>query len=402
MAFIINTLGIEAWPLDQSHNARAGGRFTNVDDRRGCDQAPRNIQSIKGLGGWGMARCRLMRVQFMALVALLLLPDPAAAASADVQAINEAQWQANAKSKSGIDPALVKAQVLLDRARFSPGEIDGKLGDNVKKAITAFAAESDLPATAEMNEEVWQELVSTSEEPILKEYVITKEDVKGPFLKRLPAKMENMKDLPALSYTSPREKIAEKFHMSEELLSRLNPEQKFETAGATIFVANVGADTLSRKVARVEVDKNAQTLRAFARNDELIAFYPITAGSAEKPAPSGRLKVTGISKNPTYRYNPAYAFKGVKTDEPFKIKPGPNNPVGVVWIGLSGEGYGIHGTPDPAKVSKTESHGCIRMTNWDALELASVLTKGTPVDFIGEETARDSKQKRSKKRKSRG
>src|SRR5262249_43537136 len=114
-------------------------------------------------------------------------------------------------------------------------------------------------------------------------------------------------------------------------------------------------------------------------------FYPATVGSTEKPAPSGRLKVTGIAHNPTYRYNPDYAFKGVQAREPFTIEPGPNNPVGLVWIGLSAEGYGIHGTPDPSKISKAESHGCIRLTNWDALQLAAALARGTPVDFIGDE-----------------
>jgi lipoprotein-anchoring transpeptidase ErfK/SrfK len=343
-----------------------------------------------------------MRVQILALVAAVLLTGPAAAAAPDIQAINDAEWQAESNSKSGINAALVKAQVLLDRARFSPGEIDGKLGDNVKKAIAAFAAERNLAPGGELNEVIWRELVSTSQEPVLQEYVISDDDVKGPFLKKLPGKMEEMKDLPALSYTSAREKIAEKFHMSEELLSRLNPGQKFETAGEAIFVANVTAGELPKKVARIEIDKSTQTLRALDRDGQFIAFYPITAGSAEKPAPSGRLKVTGVSKNPTYRYNPDYAFKGVKTDEPFKIKPGPNNPVGSVWIGLSGEGYGIHGTPDPSKVSKTESHGCIRMTNWDVLELASAVAKGTPVEFSGDDTARRPKQKSTKNRRSRG
>ena len=120
----------------------------------------------------------------------------------------------------------------------------------------------------------------------------------------------------------------------------------------------------------------------------MLAMYPVTAGSKDKPAPDGALKVTSVVKNPTYRYNPDYAFKGVKSKEPFTIKPGPNNPVGTVWIGLNKEGYGIHGTPEPSKVSKSESHGCIRMTNWDALQLASALGKATPVEFIGDERAR--------------
>ena len=340
-----------------------------------------------------------MRFQILVSVALLWLAGPAAAASPDVQVVNDAQWSSEAASKSGTNPVLVKTQVLLDRARFSPGEVDGKLGDNLKKALTAFAAEHSLPATSGLSEEIWQKLVSTSTDPILKEYVISENDVKGPFLKKLPAKMEEMKDLPALSYTSPREKIAEKFHMSEELLARFNPGQKFETAGETIVVANVSSGHLPQKVVRIEVDKSAQILKAFDRDHKLVAFYPVTAGSVEKPAPVGRVKITGISKNPTYRYNPAYAFKGVKTQEPFKIKPGPNNPVGSVWIGLQGEGYGIHGTPDPSKVSKSESHGCIRMTNWDALQLASAVGKGTPVEFSGDESERKPKTKASKRRK---
>jgi lipoprotein-anchoring transpeptidase ErfK/SrfK len=189
--------------------------------------------------------------------------------------------------------------------------------------------------------------------------------------------------------------------MSEQLLARLNPGQTFEKAGETIIVADVTRQPLPKKIARLEIDKTAQTLKAFDRDQNLVAFYPVTAGSTEKPAPTGRVKVTGVSKHPTYRYNPAYAFKGVKSEKPFIIKPGPNNPVGVVWIGLQGEGYGIHGTPDPSKVSKSESHGCIRMTNWDALQLASAISKGTPVDFRGVETARNPKTKAAKHRKRR-
>jgi lipoprotein-anchoring transpeptidase ErfK/SrfK len=154
------------------------------------------------------------------------------------------------------------------------------------------------------------------------------------------------------------------------------------------LVANVLDEKLPEKVARIEIDKTKQTMKVFGKSEKLLAMYPVTAGSKEKPAPDGMLKVTSIVKNPTYRYNPDYAFKGVKSQKPFTIKPGPNNPVGSVWIGLNKEGYGIHGTPEPAKVSKSESHGCIRLTNWDALKLASTLPKGTSVEFIGEETDR--------------
>jgi lipoprotein-anchoring transpeptidase ErfK/SrfK len=196
--------------------------------------------------------------------------------------------------------------------------------------------------------------------------------------------MEDMKGLEALRYTSPREAIAEKFHMSEALLAALNPGKKFNEAGETIAVVNVpnGQDKLT--IGRIEVDKSRQTVKAFDSSGALIAFFPATVGSDEKPTPSGTLQVVSADANPTYRYNPDYKFKGIKSKKPFTIKPGPNNPVGSFWIGLSAEGYGIHGTPDPSKVSKSESHGCVRLTNWDAGLLGASVKKGTPVTFVDE------------------
>jgi lipoprotein-anchoring transpeptidase ErfK/SrfK len=251
--------------------------------------------------------------------------------------------------------------------------------------LRAYAEQNGGGGTEELSSELWQKLNATSAEPVTIDTTISSEDVAGPFLRKLPKKMEAMQYLPRLSHTSARERIAEKFQMSEELLSALNPRRKFDEAGATITVVNVAAAKLPAQVTRIEIDKDTQMLRAFGADGTLLAVYPVTAGSAEKPTPSETLKVTSITKNPTYRYNPAYAFKGVKSRKPFTIKPGPNNPVGVVWIGLSSEGYGIHGTPEPAKISKTESHGCIRMTNWDALQLAGALSKGVAVEFSGTE-----------------
>jgi lipoprotein-anchoring transpeptidase ErfK/SrfK len=202
--------------------------------------------------------------------------------------------------------------------------------------------------------------------------------------------MEDMKNLPALTYTSPREGLAEKFHMSEELLVALNPGKKFDQAGETVVVANVSKNDAKLRIGRIEVDKSSQTVRVLAPSGELIAFFPATVGSEEKPAPSGTLKVVSSDAHPNYRYNPDYKFKGVKSKEPFTIKPGPNNPVGSYWIGLSSEGYGIHGTPDPSKVSKSESHGCVRLTNWDINVLGRNTKKGTPVEFFDEQTVRAS------------
>ena len=319
---------------------------------------------------------------FIAIILSGSLLLPAAAASLDAAAINSAEYSAKRAADDRMDAAVVKIQVLLDRARFSPGEIDGKLGENAQKALKAFAEAKGLPADKLPNPEIWKALVSGGEDPAIAEYKISEKDVKGPFLEKLPAKMDDMKDLKALGYVSPREALAEKFHMSEDLLAALNPGQKFDKAGEAIFVANVLNKQAKLTVGRIEVDKSAQTVRAFDPAGALVAFFPATIGSDEKPTPTGSLKVVSTDANPNYRYNPDYKFKGVKSTKAFTIKPGPNNPAGSYWIGLSAEGFGIHGTPNPSKVSKTESHGCVRLTNWDVGLLGSNIKKGTPVVFV--------------------
>ena len=315
------------------------------------------------------------------LIALSAIP--ASGAELTPAAINSAERSAKALSAEKPSPLGVRLQVLLDRAHFSPGEIDGKFGDNAKKALRAYAEAQQLPGSDGLSEDLWKQL-ARDDAPVLANYTITEKDVSGPFLKKLPRKMEDMKDIPRLAYTSAREGLAEKFHMSEQLLSALNPEQRFDQAGASLVVVDTsgqgGADPV--KAARIEVDKNRQVVKLFDRSHVMIGFYPATVGSEEKPSPTGSLKVTAINHNPTYRYDPKYHFKGVRSRTPFTIRPGPNNPVGTVWINLSAEGYGIHGTPDPSKVSKAQSHGCVRLTNWDAERVASAISKGLPVDFV--------------------
>jgi lipoprotein-anchoring transpeptidase ErfK/SrfK len=327
-------------------------------------------------------------IRLFAGMILLACLAPPAFAGPDAAAVNNAEFKGKLPADDKINAAIVKAQVLLDRASFSPGEIDGKLGENAEKALKAFSESKGLAVGKQpLTSDVWGALLAIGSDPVVVDYKITEKDVKGPFLKKLPAKMEDMKNLKSLDYASPREAIAEKFHMSEALLEALNPGRKFDEAGQTIAVANVQPKEGKPAVARVEVDKVAQTVKVLGSSGELIAFFPASVGSDEKPTPSGVLKVTSIDARPNYRYNPDYKFKGVKSKEAFTIKPGPNNPAGSHWIGLSSEGYGIHGTPHPSKVSKSESHGCVRLTNWDVDRLAKLLKKGTEVAFIEREAA---------------
>ena len=325
------------------------------------------------------------RVNLALVLIGVFAANPAFAAELSPDAINSAEPFKKSLSKDKATPAGVRLQVLLDRAHFSPGEIDGKFGENARKALRAYAEAQRLPSADRPTEEVWKAL-RADDRPIITDYTISGKDLAGPFLAKLPSKMEDMKDIQKLGFTSPREAIAERFHMSEQLLAALNPGKKFDRAGENIVVVDTGVGESDdfTKADKVEVDKTRQTVKLFDKSNALIGFYPATIGSEEKPSPSGTLKVTEVSRNPTYRYNPDYHFKGVRSDKPFTIKPGPNNPVGTVWISLSAEGYGIHGTPEPGKVSKAESHGCVRLTNWDAERVAARVSKGTPVEFAAD------------------
>lgn len=298
---------------------------------------------------------------------------------------------AKTKGDDKPDPLIVKAQVLLDRARFFPGAIDGLTGENYKRALSAFAVAQGLPETQNLTPEVWAKLQATSDKPVVTDYTITEADIKGPYVDKIPPKMEQQADLKALDYTNPREMLAERFHMSRALVTALNPDKPIDKANTTIAVAAVdpmGTDKPKAKdlpqepkVERIVVDKASRDVRAYGADDKLLGYYPASIGSTEKPAPSGDTKVKGVAFDPDYTYNPKYAFKGVKAQHKFTIPSGPNNPVGLVWIDLAIPSYGIHGTPEPEKVGKTESHGCIRLTNWNARDLAAHVTRGAKVVF---------------------
>jgi len=282
----------------------------------------------------------------------------------------------------GITPAVVKAQVLLDRANISSGEIDGKASPRLDEAIAAFAEIHNLPPETGWSRTFWDELTREAVVSPLVRYAITGEDLKGPFV-QLPARMEDQTSFKSLGYANVREALAEKFHMSVELLAALNPDASFAQAGEEITVVNVPTETRSSPAAaRIDVDKDRQTVKVYAAKGDMIAFFPASVGSEDKPTPSGRLKVTAINSEPIYRYNPRYQFREVETRKPFYLQPGPNSPLGVIWIALSKPSYGIHGTPEPSQVGKAASHGCVRLTNWDAQRLAAMVTRGVPVNFI--------------------
>ena len=278
------------------------------------------------------------------------------------------------------DPAIARAQILLDRANFSPGVIDGLGGDNTRQAIAAFEKAAGLPEDGVLDAEVFGRLTAGDAGKVLADYTITAADLAGPFIGQVPSDLQAMSKLAAVGYTTPLEALAEKFHMTEGLLRALNPGVDFGMAGQTIIVAAVAPTELAGDVARIVVDKTERSVRAYDANDRLLAFYPATIGSSARPAPSGDLSVVGVAPEPNYTYDPDRVSYD-RGDRKVIVPAGPNNPVGSVWIDLSRDTYGIHGTPDPSKVGKTFSSGCVRLTNWDAEQLASRVKPGVKVVF---------------------
>ncbi len=323
-------------------------------------------------------------------------PPAPAAKEPQAQAIEQSSFANYQPPSAGQSPApaanaspqpiLIKVETLLDRAHFSPGVIDGKPGENLDNAIAAYAKAHNLPGGNGLSAPILAALSGSDKHPITQDYTITADDEKGPFIGTLPSDFAAQAKLKHMGYLSSVQELAERFHMSVTLLQALNPNADFAAAGTSIVVTQPGNGDLGGDVARVEVDKSDNQLRVYDAANKLTAAFPATVGSTERPAPSGAWAVAFVTFNPDYTYDPKRLTFGKKSEGPLTIAPGPNNPVGSTWIQLTKPTYGIHGSPDPQLVGKTASHGCVRLTNWDASALGHAVKKGAPVVFVGETT----------------
>ena len=304
-----------------------------------------------------------------------LAQKKASAPVLDPAAILDSGFRGPVEPKS-TGPAVIRVQVLLHRAHFSTGEIDGYYGLNTQNAVLAFQSSRGIGATGVVDSSTWEQL-NADASPALVAYTITEQDTAGPFAK-IPEDMMEKAELPALGYTSLLEALGERFHIKPQLLVRLNREKKLNAPGEEILVPNVQASPLPR-AASVVIRAADQSVSALDKEGKILARYPASIGSSRDPLPVGSWKILGIRKDPEFNYNPALFWDAKPEHAKAKIAPGPNNPAGVVWIDLSKPHYGIHGTPEPATIGRTQSHGCIRLTNWDAAELAMIVGPGTPV-----------------------
>jgi lipoprotein-anchoring transpeptidase ErfK/SrfK len=315
---------------------------------------------------------------FAICAAFSMAPLPAASASAlTPEGINAAEYEGGPlpDDQSAI---TAKVQILLDRIGASPGVVDGYSGENVEKAVRGAEILLGFDEDGVLDNDVWQRL-SGDQPPVIVRHTIADADVSD-IVAPLPNDYSELAERDWLGFTSPAEKIAERFHMDIDFLEQLNPDADFAKVGAEIWVVDP-SDDVETPVARIVVDKPTQRLLAWDDNKTLVASYPVTIGSGSLPSPEGAMEVKAVAKEPTYSYRPDVNFRQGENAEELTLPPGPNGPVGIVWIDLSKPTYGIHGSPEPAEIDKTFSHGCVRLTNWDALELADLVSAGVPVEF---------------------
>jgi len=273
------------------------------------------------------------------------------------------------------EPRVARAQILLDRARFSPGQIDGHYGGDLGVAIKGYQEDHHLNPTGVIDTQTWR-ILNADKRPLLKTYTITAADLKGPFMP-ISKDVQEQARMKWMGYESAVEELAEKFHVSPQFLAELNPGRDLEKAGEVIVAPAVDRRP-ARRALRVVVSKSKRTVTAYGVGDKMLAQYPATLGGEHDPLPIGHWTITIVQHDPWFNYDPAHFWNASPDEATAKLPPGPRNPVGVVWMGLSKAHYGIHGTPDPGRIRHGESYGCIRLTNWDAADLSHMVIRGTP------------------------
>lgn len=299
--------------------------------------------------------------------------DDATTRSADAGTALTAETVNDAELDAG-DAAMLRAQVLLDRAHFSPGEIDARGGTNTTRAIAAYQRFRGLETSGELDTGTWDALTGEGVQALVA-HTLTAEDVAGPF-EPVPGDMMAQAKQQALGFENVVEALGERFHASPALLRRLNPGSEFK-AGTRILVPNVAEAAPLAEPARVVVSKSDSVVRLVDAAGKTYAQFPASTGTERDPLPIGEWKIEGVATDPTFHYNPDLFWDADAAHSKATLPPGPNNPVGTVWIDLSKPHYGIHGTPEPQNIGKTQSHGCIRMTNWSARRVAEVVKPGT-------------------------
>ncbi|MCY1163317.1 L,D-transpeptidase catalytic domain [compost metagenome] len=300
-------------------------------------------------------------------------------ASWTLDGLNNAGWYENIGK--GQFPVYARAHVMLNNAHASPGAIDGSSGKNTLKAIASFQQINGIKPTGTLTQETWNALIAKQgSKPAFIEYTITDADLKGPYAASIPHDYALQAKMKGLYYTRVTEMLGEKFHMDEDFLKKLNPKATFKKAGEKIIVANI-RNEVPEDIHLIVAHKGAKQLYLFNSRNQMIGSFPATIGSSDTPSPTGTYKVTGVAPNPWYSYSPSNFIQG-NNKKPLSLPPGPNAPVGNIWIGLSKKSFGIHGTPNPSAISKTASHGCIRLTNWDANDLGKKVKSGVTVKFL--------------------
>lgn len=274
---------------------------------------------------------------------------------------------------------IASVQIIMARTGASSGVIDGVMGSNYDKAVAAFNQMTDRYIDPN-NEQSVAISLNVSGGPAFTDYAITQNDVAQFYVAEIPSDYVQKSLLPSLAFTSVREMLAERFHIDENYLQEINPGTNFNRIGVIIKVPNLRL-AKRQKVFYIIADKTRKQVFGYGEDGHLVVAYPATIGSTDTPSPSGTVEVTRIAINPNYTYNPKINFKQGSNNSVLTLPPGPNGPVGTVWIALSKPTYGIHGTPEPSRIGKTSSHGCVRLTNWDATELAHLVSPGVIVHF---------------------